>query len=103
MQVTTFRIYSEKDSVLIDTKQLDDYLDLEYVIGSDDPNNFIPATWINTDKGYSKKVFNLYRPIAANTLIVDSTQAIPLAEITVVKDSSVETQELIATTIPLEG
>ena len=39
-----FRIYSEKDSVLIDTYQLDDYLDLEYVIGSDDPNNFIPAT-----------------------------------------------------------
>ena len=35
-----FRIYSEKDSVLTDTYQLDDYLDLEYVIGSDDANNF---------------------------------------------------------------
>ena len=53
-----FRIYSEKDSVLIDTYQLDDYLDLEYVIGSDDPNNFIPATWLNTNKGYSKEVFD---------------------------------------------
>lgn len=96
-----FRIYSEKDSVLIDTYQLDDYVDLEYVIGSNDPANFIPATWLNTNKGYSKEVFDLYSPVATNTLIVDSTQAIPLAEITVVNDSSVETQELIAATIPL--
>ena len=57
--------------------------------------------WLNTNKGYSKEVFDLYSPVAANTLIVDSTQAIPLAEITVVNDSSVETQELIAATIPL--
>ncbi|MGP1590388.1 MAG: DUF4350 domain-containing protein [Prevotella sp.] len=96
-----FRIYSDKDSIFIDTNSLADYADLEYIIGNDDSSNFIPATWVNTDKGYSKKVFNLYRPIAANTLIVDTTQALPLAEITVVNDSSIETQEPIAATIPI--